>query len=351
VFNSASKLAVGTAVLCALAGLVHVGLTGDRSGYVLLVAAAGALGVVTVANVVYAAPPPFSAITAPEADGHLPTDTTDVARRSPWPLVSALAVGLIAVGMAAGEGLIIVGVVALALTALAWLAQAWQEHPAWTDAMTLRLNERIVIPFVLPATVVALIAVAVVSFSRVLLAVSATAAWIIALVAAAAILASLAWLSTREQIGAPALKLLGAFAAVLTVATGVLGVTAGEREFHPHADELSIVAKNNAFNLPRLRVAAGSEVTVTLDNRDAGILHTFSVYTRAGGDSIFVGEEIAGVQSVENSFDAPAAEGRYYFQCDVHPQLMFGVFAVEAAEAGEGADATDDGETTGEEDH
>lgn len=337
-FNSLAKVAVGAAVVAAIAGVVHVGVTGDRSGYVLLVAVATALAVVTVANVLYAAAEPFGVVATTEADveGHAPTDTTDVARRSPWPTVSALAVGVVAVGMAAGEGLIIIGLIALVLAALAWLAQAWQEHPAWTEAMTVRLNERIVLPFVLPATVVTLVAVAVVSFSRVLLAVSATAAWIIALLAAAAILLSLAWLSTREHLGPAALKLLAAFAAVLTLAAGVAGAVAGEREFHPHADQLSIVARNNKFNLPRLRVPAATEVTIELVNRDSGIPHTFSVYTRAGGDPVFPGEEIDGVQTLANTFETPTTPGRYYFQCDVHPRQMFGVFEVVAG--GEGGE-------------
>ncbi len=354
-FNSAAKVAVGAAVLAAIAGLVHVGVTGDRSGYVLLVAAGAAFAVVAVGNVVYAAPPPFSPATAPETEteSHLPADTTDVARRSPWPPVAALALGLAAVGMATGEGLIVAGLIALVVTALAWLAQAWQEHPAWTPAMTERLNQRIVLPFVLPTVVVVLVAVAVVSFSRVLLAVSQTAAWVIALIAAAAIVAALAWLSTRERVAAPALKLLAGLAAVLTLASGVAGAVAGEREFHHRAEalHLKIVAEDIEFNLPRLRAPASAEITVDLVNEDEGVPHTFSVYTRAGGDPVFEGEEVAGVATIENTFETPAAEGRYWFQCDVHPRQMFGIFEVEPAAGDDGSEGSGSGEASDGDDH
>jgi plastocyanin len=333
-FNSAAKVSLIAALVAAAAGVGHVAVTGDRSGYVLLLAAAAGWALVTVGNVLYAAPAPWSPVAAPQVDAHLPADTSDVARPSPWPLLSALAVGLMAVGLATGAGLTIVGAIALVVAALAWLAQAWQEHPAWTDAMTRRLNERIVLPFVLPATVVALIAVAVVSFSRVLLAVSATAAWVIALIVAAAILAALAWLATRDHMGAAALKVLAAFAGVLTVASGVAGAAAGEREFHPHAEglHLRIVADDLEFNLPRLRAPAGAEVILELENHDEGVPHTFSVYTRAGGAPIFEGDEVTGEATHSYEFQAPAAEGRYWFQCDVHPREMFGIFEVEATD-------------------
>lgn len=348
-FNSAAKVVLAAAVIAGIAGLAHVGLTGDRSGYVLLLAAATGLAIATVANVLYAAPPPFSPVTSDaDAEGHLPADVTDLATRSPWPLVTALAVGAMAVGLATGEGLIIFGLIALVVGALAWLAQAWQEHPAWTEAMTARLNERIVLPFVLPTTVVVLIAIAVVSFSRVLLAVSATAAWVIALLVAAAILAALAWLATREEMGAPALKLLAAFAAALTLASGVAGAAAGEREFHAHAEELHfrIVADDIEFNLNRLRAPVSSEVAVELVNNDEGVAHTFSVYTRAGGDAVFEGQEVVGEATHEYTFKMPAAEGRYWFQCDVHPRQMFGFFEAEPAaqDAGDGAGGTSDGD-------
>lgn len=352
-FNSAAKLVLTAAVLAGIAGVAHVGLTGDRSGYVLLLAAAAGLALATVANVLYAAPPPFSSAVADvdvEAEGHLPIDVTDVARRSPWPLVTALAVGVMAIGLAAGQGLIVVGVIVLVVGALAWLAQAWQEHPVWTEAMTTRLNERIVLPFVLPTTVVVLIGIAVVSFSRVLLAVSATAAWIIALVVAAAILAALAWLAAREHMGASALKLLAAFAAVLTVASGVAGAAAGEREFHHHAEELHfrIIADDIDFNLNRLRAPITSEVQVELVNNDEGVAHTFSVYSRAGGDPIFQGEEVVGEATHTYTFTAPAGEGRYWFQCDVHPRQMFGIFEAERPATD---DTSDGGDTSDGDDH
>jgi plastocyanin len=46
-------------------------------------------------------------------------------------------------------------------------------------------------------------------------------------------------------------------------------------------------------------------------------------------EKIFVGQMITGPdKSVSYEFYAPSAAGYYYYQCDVHPTLMYGDFVV-----------------------
>jgi plastocyanin len=72
------------------------------------------------------------------------------------------------------------------------------------------------------------------------------------------------------------------------------------------------------------------EVTVTLDNQDAGVLHNVAFYTdRSASSAIHVGELITGVATEDVVFTAPSTPGSYFFRCDVHPDTMTGAFNVQ----------------------
>jgi plastocyanin len=93
---------------------------------------------------------------------------------------------------------------------------------------------------------------------------------------------------------------------------------------------VTIVAENIQFDLDTLTANAGSEFNVTLDNRDAGVLHNIAFYTdRSLSQPIYVSELITGPAVQMNTFTAPAAPGTYFFRCDVHPDTMSGAFIVQ----------------------
>jgi plastocyanin len=92
---------------------------------------------------------------------------------------------------------------------------------------------------------------------------------------------------------------------------------------------VTLVARDIKFDKRTITVAAGADVTVVLQNQDAGVLHNFAVYTnRAATQRVFVGEIFAGVATREESFKAPSTPGNYFFRCDVHPDTMTGTFVV-----------------------
>jgi plastocyanin len=98
----------------------------------------------------------------------------------------------------------------------------------------------------------------------------------------------------------------------------------------PGPVSVTIVAQNLVFDLDTLTGNAGSEFNVTLDNRDAGVLHNVAFYTdRSAAQVIYRGELIAGPAVQPNTFTAPAAPGTYFFRCDVHPDTMTGAFVVQ----------------------
>jgi plastocyanin len=94
---------------------------------------------------------------------------------------------------------------------------------------------------------------------------------------------------------------------------------------------LTIVAKNLAFDKRSLTAPAGGQITVTLDNQDAGVQHNISFYKSKSQTSAPLtqgarGNLITGPAKEDIKFAAPPP-GNYYFQCDVHPD-MNGSFVV-----------------------
>ena len=93
--------------------------------------------------------------------------------------------------------------------------------------------------------------------------------------------------------------------------------------------ELEMTAENTRFDKDRLQAPAGSEVSLTLDNRDT-IEHTFSLYASEGSTGpLFQGPRFSGPAFLVYQFTAPEDPGTYHFQCDVHPSAMKGDFVVE----------------------
>lgn len=93
---------------------------------------------------------------------------------------------------------------------------------------------------------------------------------------------------------------------------------------------VTLVAQNLSFDLSSISASAGVEVTVTLDNRDAGVLHNVAFYTNPSASSaIHVGELLTGPATEDVVFTAPSTPGNYFFRCDVHPDTMTGAFIVQ----------------------
>lgn len=96
------------------------------------------------------------------------------------------------------------------------------------------------------------------------------------------------------------------------------------------AVSVELVAQDVSFDKEEITVAAGSEVSLTLTNRDQAP-HDFALYrSDAAEEAIFVGEIFSGPDAERTyEFTAPEEPGEYYFRCDVHPGQMNGTFIVE----------------------
>lgn len=84
----------------------------------------------------------------------------------------------------------------------------------------------------------------------------------------------------------------------------------------------TIVADDMAWNLDRIFVPAGTEITATIENRDDGILH--NLHVKAPGDPATELERGPVTQTLRFTIDEP---GEYEFLCDIHP-IMDGTIQV-----------------------
>ena len=326
-FNAASKLYFTAAGLAIVAGFGYVVATSDRVGFTNLVVAGLAAVGLGLAAFAFVPREPLSLVGDEPAEAR-PADTTDVAVGSAWPVLAALALGLLAAGAAIDGSLILLGVIVGLVAAFAWFGQVWREHPSWSQDMTDRINERFVVPFGLPGTIFLLVGVGVVAMSRLFLAVSVEAAPIIGIVIAFALLGGFYLISVRD-VGRPALATLATVSVALVLAAGVAGALKGEREFH-HAGggegEFILEADNLEFDKESLDFPASSEVVLVFENHEA-IPHNFSLYESKGGEALFEGEILNAEGEIEYEFETPPG-GEYYFQCDVHPDQMNGTVNV-----------------------
>jgi plastocyanin len=93
---------------------------------------------------------------------------------------------------------------------------------------------------------------------------------------------------------------------------------------------VTLVAENTSYDLKSITASAGVQVTITLDNKDAGVLHNVAFYTdRTASSPIHVGELLTGPATEDVVFTAPSTPGTYFFRCDVHPDQMNGSFIVQ----------------------
>ena len=326
-----------TKVLTALTGSaligagVFYGVVGERSGAVLLVfvGIAALLALVTVVGSGIVDIAPFVPADAPAPERRA-TTPGEAARGSVWPLATAAAVGVLAVGAATNMAVVVAGIVAVVLASLGWFAKAWTDHPSWTPRVSGRVADRFVAPLGMPVGGFVLALIIAVSLSRVLLAIPEEVAPWIALAAAILVLGACAWVATRPRIASSALMALAAVAGVSMVGAGIAGASQGERKFevHEHAEAIEVQAKDVNFVQKRLEAPAQTEVTIKFENEDDGIYHNVAIYQSDAADAapIFNGKGFPGAKTDTYTFKTPAP-GQYSFRCDFHANMV-GKFVV-----------------------
>lgn len=228
-------------------------------------------------------------------DGHvLSTDTAAHAtaaatNRSPraslWPVGTAISVGVLVVGLISSPGIFKVGV-ALTLAMLGeWMIQNWSERGSADSAYNTKIRDYLVHPLELPVAGALLLAVIVLSFSRLMLALDKSAGTLVFAVASAIVLAVGAVIAVRRNVSR---RVVGAMSAVVLVALAGAGVATaldGEREQlveysaeDPYRDRGCTAEKAYSDKKASRSVGAKSNVLATVTLRDGQLIAEVAGY-------------------------------------------------------------------------
>lgn len=282
---------------------------------------------------------------------------------APWPVLAAVGVGLAVVGLAAGGLLLYLGLLLVAAAGIEWMVQAWAERATADPAHNQSLRNRLMYPIEIPVVAAAAMALVVIAFSRVLLAVSKVGSTVVAMVVAAAILGAAFLLTSRPRLSSSLLTVVVGLGVVGLLGGGIVGAVAGEREFEVHeggahaegegggggeegAAEALISASNTSdYDEDLINVPSGVPVTFTFENRQGGVQHNVHI---TEPEDLVQSDVVTGPGSItfEATFEEP---GEYTFVCDVHPAMEGTIEAVEQASQGDDApeEAPDEGSEGG----
>jgi plastocyanin len=324
-YTQTSKLFLPVAgVASFLAAVYHV-MTRDVMGgvlYLMLASVAFLLGVMlsTVRENEY----------APVVAGSAPPVVRQVQVRplpggGGWPVVAGVSLGLVMLGPIQHPLFTWAGVLLALVAGAGWLARSASESTGRVISL---------LPIGLPVLGLATIASVMFFMSRVLLAVSETASWVIALFVAILVLGSASIAAVRPSISGRTLAAVLAIGSVVMVGGGVFAAAVGERHIEAHSEEhagdaglVQLAAKDIAFEHDTITLKADAEVEIQFDNNDRDIQHNIVILGQDPTKPIFRGQLVTGVATATYKFHAPAA-GEYKFQCDVHPAQMKGTVKV-----------------------
>lgn len=210
------------------------GGVGDHFGYGVLVAAGLAsllLGFVTTAV------RDAEAASVAEVAGTDSVPAVTPAGASYWPPVAAFGVALVVIGLVSVPVLFVFGLIVLGIVLVEWTVQAWADRATGDPATNREIRNRFMNPIEFPAAGLLAVAVLVVSFSRLFLAISAENAVWAATAAAGIVFLIGVFAASRPKLGANAVVGLLLVAAVVVIGIGVAAGVSGEREFHHVGDE------------------------------------------------------------------------------------------------------------------
>jgi len=274
--TTSSKLFYGLGAISVAAAIVWTIANDGGSGAVALV-------FIAIASIF------LGAIASYVRDGHvLSTDTAQhdsapAAQRGPgrswFPLGTALALGMVVVGLVTSPGIFKVGVALLLAMLGEWLIQNWSDRASSDVGYNARVRGWVVHPLEIPIGGALLLAVIVLSFSRIFLALSVEAGPIVFAILGALVLFFGSMLSIRRGTSA---RVVGAACGVVLLALSAVGVALalnGERE------ELTVAAAEDHFaerpcgeeaevadESPIRAVSAKSSIAATVTLKD-GVLY------------------------------------------------------------------------------
>lgn len=242
-----------------------------------------------------------------------------------WPIVAGVSLGLVMLGLVQHALFTWAGVLLAMVAGAGWLARSASEVTGRQISL---------LPLGLPVLGLATIASVMFFLSRILLAVSETASWVIALLVGVVILGAASIAAVRPSISGRTLAAVLALGTVAMVAGGIVAAAVGERDIEVHSEEhageaglVQVTAENIAFGTDTITLTADTEVEIQFDNNDREVQHNITILGQDPTRPVFRGQIVTGVATATYTFHAPPP-GEYRFQCDIHPAQMKGTVRV-----------------------
>ncbi|MGH2540045.1 MAG: cupredoxin domain-containing protein [Actinomycetota bacterium] len=207
-------------------------------------------------------------------------------------------------------------------------------------------RQSLLLPILIPVTVLAVIGLVLAGFSRVLLAVSHTAATVVALVAASAIVAVGGYVASRRRVsGATLFSMVAAVTGIAMLAGGLAVVAAPLQEEgggEPGGGPVVTLAAPegaaaDGFSTDELAVPSDEPFTLEFDNEDPSVAHNVVIFDGPDVDApvLFTGELVTGPNTADYAVEA-VPEGKHFFHCEVHPTTMTGTMTAAPGGGGGG---------------
>jgi MFS family permease len=161
------------------------------------------------------------------------------------PLICALSAGATVLGFALGGPVLILGGISVAVCLAAWFSEAWRDHPDYFGTVTKRVSNYVSLPFGMPIALLAVIGLVAISVSRTFLAVSHSAAWVVAIVVAVLVFVGAMILAAAPKLSKKVTMAVAAVAAILILAMGAYGLAKGQHKVEegPEAGTEKMVEK------------------------------------------------------------------------------------------------------------
>ena len=285
---------------------------------------------------------------APPSDGAGHSTGSQLA--AAWPVMAAVGVGVAVVGLATGGLLLYLGLLLVVAAGVEWMVQAWAERATPDPDQNRSLRNRLMYPIEIPVLAAAAIAVVIVAFSRVLLAVSRVGSTVVAIVVAVLILGAAFLVTSRPRLSSSLLTAVVGIGVLGLLGGGIVGAVAGERSFEVHegeehggegegegvaAEALISASNTSGYDEDLINVPVGVPITFTFENRQGGVQHNVHI---TEPEDLAQTDVITGPASTtfEVTFEEP---GEYTFVCDVHPGMEGTIEAVEQPSEGAGAES------------
>lgn len=223
---------VGLSTFTGVLSLGYKGGVGDHVGYAVLMGLAGAalfLGATTAA---------FRDSSA-EAGAQLleresVPDVVAPERGSYWPVIAAFGVGSIAIGLVAGQALVLLGIAILAAAGFEWAVSVWAERATSDSALNQSIRRRVMLPVEVPVLGALGIGVFVLSISRILLALPKMGVYVLFGVVPTLVVVAAFVLAAKPRINRSLVAGLCVVGGLAVLVGGVVSAAVGPREIEPH---------------------------------------------------------------------------------------------------------------------